>query len=315
MLKKIVIFIFIVFAVFFVVRKVLKIPSGVSGSLETTLPDKNTLRFFALGDFGTNDDQQKQVAQWMESRCQAQKGVDGLLFLGDHFYPRGVKSSSDPLWEEVIEKTYLSKTCLSRAKIYPVLGNHDYKGNPQAQIDRSAMSSKWFMPYRFYSLKFAKKLKIVALDTIRTDFCFMKDTCVFDFMNYSLAKKDTRWTVVMGHFPLESSSPKGGDHTGDTFWLKKIKERVCNNSDAWLSGHAHHMEHRSIPGCQSEVFVSGAGGSRNDKIDPKKVKEFALSENGFLELEVKDENIVFSFIGKDSNILYRYLKSKGSTGG
>ena len=315
MLKKIVIFIFIVFAVFFIVRKSLKIPSQVSGALETILPDKNILRFFALGDFGTNDDQQKKVAQWMESHCQAQGGVDGLLFLGDHFYPKGVASSSDPLWEEVIEKTYLSKPCLSRAKIYPVLGNHDYKGNPQAQINRSAMSSKWFMPYRFYSLKFENKLKIVALDTVRTDFCFMKDTCAFDFMNYALEKKDTRWTVAMGHFPLASSSPKGGDHTGDTFWLKKIKERVCNNSDAWLSGHAHHMEHRSISGCQSEAFVSGAGGSRNDKIDRRKVKEFARSENGFLELEVKFEKIIFSFIGKNSKILYRYVKRKESSDG
>jgi hypothetical protein len=50
------------------------------------------LRFFMVGDTGTGGDSQRVVAQAMENRCE-QFGVDGLVFLGDLFYGRGVSSS------------------------------------------------------------------------------------------------------------------------------------------------------------------------------------------------------------------------------
>ena len=35
---------------------------------------------------------------------------------------------------------------------YPILGNHEYRGNTQAVIDYSGISRRWVMPDRYYTV-------------------------------------------------------------------------------------------------------------------------------------------------------------------
>jgi hypothetical protein len=34
---------------------------------------------------------------------------------------------------------------------YPILGNHEYRGNTQAVLDYSQVSARWEMPARYYT--------------------------------------------------------------------------------------------------------------------------------------------------------------------
>src|SRR5664279_3946508 len=105
------------------------------------------LRFSVLGDWGWNGKRnQTEVA-----RIMANKGVGSFIIsAGDNFQIAGVRSVQDPLWmlnfENVFSDPELECTwCVA-------LGNHDYKGNVQAEIDYSKISSRWNMPARYYAV-------------------------------------------------------------------------------------------------------------------------------------------------------------------
>lgn len=246
----------------------------------------------------------------MEIRCKEKKSIDGILLLGDNFYMKGVQSASDPLWTDVIERPY-SKTCIGKAKIYPILGNHDYKGNPQAQIDYTAASSKWFMPYRFYALNFKDTLRIVAYDSFFPDFCFLSKTCATDFLYKQVKNSPTTWTLAIAHYPLSSASLKGTNYSGDTLYSRLQRYLVCNHLDGWISGHAHHLEHRKLETCSTELFISGGGGGPLEPIHENQAEsKFSAVQHGFLEIEVSTHKMNFRFIGKDAKSLYETTLTK-----
>ncbi|KAB2840164.1 hypothetical protein F9K50_06265, partial [bacterium] len=102
--------------------------------------------FFSFGDWGTGTPSQFEVAAAVAADC-ATRGCDFGLLLGDNFYPTGVGSVADPQWESKFEDVYAGLA----GPFYVVLGNHDYDGNEQAQVDYTALQSRWKLPARAYS--------------------------------------------------------------------------------------------------------------------------------------------------------------------
>ncbi|MBI4548544.1 MAG: metallophosphoesterase, partial [Ignavibacteriae bacterium] len=88
---------------------------------------QETIRFIAVGDTGTGDDDQKRVAEGIGRVCAAQ-GCDFMLMLGDNFYPHGVKSTQDLLLEERFESIYKK---LNKPFVV-IAGNHDTQGDLQS---------------------------------------------------------------------------------------------------------------------------------------------------------------------------------------
>ena len=51
---------------------------------------------------------------------------------------------------------------------FPLLGNHEYRGNTQAVLDYSNISRRWAMPARYYTKVFEDKgmtIRVVWVDT------------------------------------------------------------------------------------------------------------------------------------------------------
>jgi hypothetical protein len=67
--------------------------------------------------------------------------ADFIVSTGDNFYPSGVASVQDPLWKRSFEDVYTAFSL--QEEWYPVLGNHDYDGDAQAQIEYSRISRRW----------------------------------------------------------------------------------------------------------------------------------------------------------------------------
>ena len=65
-------------------------------------PDRAAVTFVALGDMGTGDRAQTQVAQAMYRVCQ-RDGCDFVLGLGDNIYPHSVRSVHDPAFQDKFE--------------------------------------------------------------------------------------------------------------------------------------------------------------------------------------------------------------------
>jgi acid phosphatase len=89
-----------------------------------------------------------------------------VLALGDNFYQSGVASVDDPLWKSVYEDVYTHPAL--NVPWHVALGNHDYRGNPQAQVDYTARHTRWSMPARYYQVA-DKALKAADVDMFVID--------------------------------------------------------------------------------------------------------------------------------------------------
>ena len=123
-------------------------------------------RFLVVGDWGRRGHHhQRAVAAAMAARAEADDPAF-IVSAGDNFYEAGVASVDDPQWRASFEDVY-DQPSLQRPW-HVILGNHDYRGNVEAQIAYSARSPRWQLPARYYVRRVATAggaLDIFYLDT------------------------------------------------------------------------------------------------------------------------------------------------------
>jgi len=294
-------------AIAWVIFQLLSVPRTGPLSPDWLLPERESYRFFALGDTGTGDKDQYAVAEAMEVRCQ-EGSLDGILLLGDNFYDDGVGSTTDPQWESKVFKPYGS-ACLSQVPIYALLGNHDYKGDVEVQMQMSEINPRWVLPNRNYTLNFGNILKIIAVDTQFPDVCGNPDKCTVDYLKKSLGEGSPSWTIVMGHHPFQTSSNYYPYWRG---FKEKIRGKLfyptlCGKADAYLSGHSHHLEHRGLKNCETEQFISGGGGAAlyplKSTLSP--LVRFAQLTYGYLEIKANADVLTWTFLSSANEELYQ----------
>jgi len=227
------------------------------------------ISFLAMGDMG--DFHSAAFQQTIAIHAAHRNKINAVLVLGDNFYERGVDSVEDARWEML--KTLFSPYC----PWYAVLGNHDYLGDWQAQINRTQLDSFWNMPHRYYEQRFffpstQDGVHLFALDTFelsrnesalnsqamgmtidRFQQIFFSLQGQLEWLEKSLAASNMKWKVVMGHYPLYSS----GGH-GDNPELLQLLEPLFHKYgvDMYLCGHDHHLEHTTA--LDTQYIISGA---------------------------------------------------------
>ena len=131
---------------------------------------KGDVSVFIANDLGRNGYyDQKPIAELMGEMAD-EIGPEAIVATGDVHHFDGVASVNDPLWMTNYELVYSHPELM--ISWYPVLGNHEYRGNTQAVIDYSKVSRRWQMPDRYYSKVFADDdagttLRVVFIDTTR----------------------------------------------------------------------------------------------------------------------------------------------------
>lgn len=233
------------------------------------------LSFSVFGDWGrqgTNN--QTEVAQIM-----AKKGVGKFIITcGDNFQINGVRSVQDPLWISNFENIYSDPSLM--VDWYPALGNHDYKGEVQAEIDYTKISRRWNMPGRYYAIH--KKINdssfvdIYIIDTAPFNYEYYKsdehhvagqDTAKqMRWLDSCLTNSKSRWKIVAGHHPVYSSGSGHGTQTKEmedrfaTFFYKK-------GVDAYFCGHDHDFEYIKPKTSRVSYFVCGTGSEVRPMMD------------------------------------------------
>jgi len=223
------------------------------------------LQFSVLGDWGWNGRRnQTEVAKIM-----AAKGVGGFIIsAGDNFQVVGVRSVQDPLWMINYENVFSDPAL--ECEWYVALGNHDYKGEVQAEIDYSKISRRWNMPSRYFAVH--KKIN----DTTAVDF-YIIDTSPFQTAYYRtdehkvvgqdtarqmrwidscLTNSKSRWKIVVGHHPVYSSGSAHGKETGD-MEARFAKFFESKGVDAFFCGHDHDFEYLKTQAGHVNYFVCG----------------------------------------------------------
>lgn len=273
---------------------------GQSLTVDISTPADGKFELLFLGDTGTGGEEQFKVASAMEAYC-LKHSPSAVVLLGDNFYMSGVSSVDDPQWESKFKKPYGSP-CLSQLPFYAVLGNHDYRLSPKAQIKYRGSQPSWFMPHRFYRLNFGQRLQIVAIDTNVLDLCGSGAHCTLDFLRQSLEDRQGRETIIVGHHPFESLS---GKYKLPGLQSRILRRTLCGEDVTYIAGHSHHLEHRRSDACKLDIFISGGGGARLYPVRPLDTDgRFALSQHGFLRLKVSSEVSEFTFFDSEGQALY-----------
>ena len=275
--------------------------------LEEDLPivsiqvEKNgVVKFGVIGDTGTANLDKQEVADSLSKICR-KDGCDLILMLGDNFYPEGLKTLEDPLFTKAFLDIYREL----KIPFFPVLGNHDVKGNVQAQLYQSRFHRFWSMPNYSYSFETGP----VRFHAINTN-CHLNAwyRLYQSFDEPSMDNSGKPWNIVFGHHPIYSQGGHGDTDLVQQFiWNELFEQKV----DFYLSGHDHHLNAMRKGDSGPYYLVSGAGGAHYR--DRQDIKDFSTSnaeslfvhrDTGFLWMEIHEASATFRFYDKAGDLLY-----------
>jgi tartrate-resistant acid phosphatase type 5 len=284
------------------------------------------LHFIAMGDWGRNGaDHQRQVATQMGITAN-EIGSQFTIATGDNFYPSGVISEWDPLWKYSFEDIYTDFRL--QWDWYPVLGNHDYKSNPDAQVKYSSISRRWKMPARYYSKTIAingdttQQVLFVFIDTNPLIPEFYKNAEYGPHVKgqdttkqkrwmeklLSTTSPNIKWRIVVGHHPMYTggSRTEGYDTKAIRNTLQPMFERY--KVDVYLAGHEHSLQHMQSASNMHHI-ISGAASEKT----PVRLIDNSLmsaSDYGFFVFSITGKELLLQTVNDQGHIIYTYTIKK-----
>jgi predicted phosphodiesterase len=254
----------------------LQSPASVPGA---TLPgEKDSVKFLVIGDTGTGDRYQNEVAaKIVEVRTTFH--FDFAIMLGDNIYGR-----EGPLdFVNKFEKPY--KPLLDDGvKFYASLGNHDSPS--QRFYTKFNMDGK-----RYYSFR-KKDVEFFALDST-----YMSSPQV-TWLRSELRRSDAKWKIPYFHHPIYSS----GERHGSELDLQRVVEPlfVENGVDVVFSGHEHFYER--LKPQKGIVYITQGGGAKLRRGNIRDNSEMTAkgfdTDRSFTLVEIVDDHLFFETISR-----------------
>lgn len=264
------------------------------------------LDFLVIGDWGRDGAaHQRDVAVQM-GKASAARSSRFVLAVGDNFYDDGVDSITDPQWKSSFEDVYTDPALNIPWQV--ALGNHDYRGNPQAQIDYAATSSRWRMPSRYFKVSGADMgmpaMDMFVIDTsplvhkyrdnvqsvIAQNVAKQDVRAQLEWLDKALGESQAAWKIVAGHHTVRSGGSSHGDTPELVEMIKPILER--HRVQAYIAGHDHDMQHIVDNGV--DYILSGAG-SEVRPVATVKGTQFCLSRSGFAAISLDRDAMALEF--------------------
>jgi predicted phosphodiesterase len=253
----------------------------------------NSVRFAAIGDMGTGDAPQYEVAQRMISARQTFP-FEFVIMLGDNLY--GGSSPKD--YEKKFELPY--KPLLDTGiKFYASLGNHD---NPNERL------------YKFFNMNganyYAFKKGNVHFFVLDSNYMDPKQLAWLEKQLQDAGTSD--WKICYFHHPLYSS----GKTHGSSVELRALLEPmfIKYGVDAVFSGHDHVYE-RVQPQKGIYYFTEGSSGQlRNGDLAKTNMTQKGFdTDRTFMLVEVAGDELYFQTLTRagatvDSGVLKRTVR-------
>ena len=250
------------------------------------LPNKEgSLKFGVLGDFGTGDREQYQLAEQM-AKLHARFPFEIVVTVGDNLYgserPQDFVNKFEAPYKPLLD---------AKVKFYASLGNHDAR--EQAHYKLFNMDGK-----RYYTFKAPEEdVRFFALES---DYPTPEQ---LSWLEKELQNSNEKWKIPYFHHPLYSS----GERHGSDLTLRKALEPlfIKYGVSVVLTGHDHFYE-RVKPQNGIVYFVTGSGGKlRAGNID----RRTGLTAKGFdtdlafMAAEISGDEMYFNTISRQGNIV------------
>ena len=245
---------------------------------------KKPLRFAVLGDWGSGDREEYELAKKMYEFHQ-KSPIEFVLTVGDNIYPNGSSSRFIKHFEQPF--------CdLIRAEVpfFATLGNHDVEDKREHQLN-----------YPLFNMN-GQDYYLLSKGDGLVDF-FMLDSTSFNkeqelWLIDKLGNSKAKWKMAFFHHPLYSSGKKHGSHPE----LRKQVEPIFHDYGVKIvfSGHDHFYERLNLQrGIQ--YFVTGGGGKlRTGGLDLRsnmRAKSYDV-DNHFMIIEMIDNQVTFQALSR-----------------
>lgn len=279
------------------------------------------LNFFLANDLGRNGYyDQKPIAELMGNMAE-NVDVECVVAAGDVHHFEGVRSINDPLWMTNFELIYAHPELM--IPWYPVLGNHEYRGNTQAVLDYADVSARWEMPARYYTKVLENDgitVRLVMVDTAplldkyREDTEKYPDACKQDmdrqlaWIDSVLTSSKEDWVLVVGHHPIYAETSKEDAERVD---LQKRLDTILRKHkvDMYLCGHIHNFQYIRKPGSDIDYVVNSSGSLSRD-VKPVDGTVFCSGETGFSLIAADKKELNLHMINKEGKVLYTVTRKK-----
>lgn len=281
------------------------------------------LNFYLANDLGRNGYyDQKPIAELM-GRMAESIDIEFVVAAGDVHHFEGVRSVDDPLWMTNYELIYSHPDLM--LPWYPILGNHEYRGNTQAVVDYSKVSARWDMPDKYYTQVMEEDgatIRLVMIDTSPLLDKYRKDTEKYtdagkQDMDRQLAWIDSvltaateDWVLVVGHHPIYAYTDKSESERLDM--QKRVDSilRKHGNVDMYLCGHIHNFQHIRKKGCDMDYVVNSSGSLSRPNVEPVDGTVFCSGEPGYSLITVDKKELCLHMVDKNGNIIHTIKRTK-----
>ncbi len=274
-----------------------KATAGVPTRAETPLPPGTasplpmpTLRggtvFALMGDSGSGDTAQRDVAGAMLTYFNTARRFPFVLMLGDNLYHDDYNGEFLEPYKPLLDAGVM---------FYAALGNHDR----DLEIHFKPFNMQDQDRYTFDQ----GNARFVALNSNHP-----ADPAQIKWLDGVFADAGDKWRICFFHHPLYSS----GEHSAEARDVIRpaLEEALVRNKvDVVFSGHEHLYE-RIHPQRGIRYFVSGGGGRNLYGYHASDFDEVGVSEHHFMVAEVAGDRLFFEAITHaqkllDCGVLYR----------
>ncbi|EXC02518.1 Purple acid phosphatase 17 [Morus notabilis] len=288
--------------------------------------DDGSLSFLVIGDWGRRGSFNQSEVAFQMGKVGEKLDIDFVVSTGDNFYDNGLTSEQDPTFEESFSKIYTANSL--QKQWYSVLGNHDYRGDAEAQLSPflRKVDSRWLCLRSF--VVNAGLAEIFFVDTTPLVDMYFSDpeghsydwrgisprkayiSSLLKDVELALSESSATWKIVVGHHAIRSVG-----HHGDT---KELMEQLlpilkANNVDFYMNGHDHCLEHVSDTSSPIQFLTSGAG-SKAWRGDIKGLNghgvNFFYDGQGFMSVQLTPLEAEIAFYDVLGKVLHRWNKSK-----
>lgn len=252
--------------------------------------------------------------------------IDFVISTGDNFYDCGLTGEDDPAFFKSFTDIYTAPSL--QKPWYNVLGNHDYRGDVEAQLSPvlKEKHSKWVC-FRSFILN-AEIAEFFFVDTTPFVNEYFTDPREYNYdwkgveprdeylfslvkdVDSALKASSAKWKIVVGHHTIKSA----GQH-GVTVELEKqlLPILEANDVDLYVNGHDHCLQH--ITSTDSDIqFITSGGGSQawRGKINSWKPEEmkFYYDGQGFLSVNMTGDRADLVFYDVFGQVLHKWSISK-----
>ena len=280
------------------------------------------LNFYVANDLGRNGYyDQKPIAELMGKMAES-IDIEFVVAAGDVHHFEGVRSVQDPLWMTNYELVYSHPDLM--LPWYPIMGNHEYRGNTQAVLDYSNISARWEMPGRYYTKVMEEDgatIRLVMIDTsplldkYRKDTEKYPDACKQDidkqlaWLDSVLTSAKEDWVMVVGHHPIYADTDKSDKERTDM--QKRVDSilRKHGNVDMYVCGHIHNFQHIRKPDSQID-YVVNTSGSLAREVKPVDGTQFCSDATGFSLVTVDKKELCLYMMDKNGKVLHTVRRTK-----